>query len=140
MIQTGRADLLASVNCSFSTPFSVGRSGSGLGLFDARKHDWYPATFIPEIPFTLIEVLSSPGDLVYDPFAGIGTTLYQALALGRRPIAADVCAIAVEAMRSFWTLFGAADLTGYSQRLGRLQADYDARRDYAAGLADDEGV
>ena len=84
--------LLDSVNWSFSTPFPVGRSG--LDLFDCRKYHWYPATFIPEIPFTLIELLSKPDDVVYDPFAGIGTTVLQALLLGRRIFATENCAVA----------------------------------------------
>ena len=58
--------------------------------FNCRRHHWYPATFVPEIPFTLIEVLTSPNAVVYDPFAGIGTTYFQALLLNRRPLSTEM--------------------------------------------------
>lgn len=94
--------ILKSVNWDFSTPFSVGRSG--LDLFDARKYHWYPATFIPEIPHTLLEVLSRPEAKVFDPFMGIGTTIYQALDLGRTPYGNEICRVSFQSICSFWTL------------------------------------
>jgi DNA modification methylase len=39
--------------------------------------------FRPEIPHRLIRMYSQPGDTVLDPFAGTGTTLTEAAALGR---------------------------------------------------------
>ena len=50
----------------------------------------YPAKFIPQIPATLIDELSEPGDLVYDPFIGSGTTLVEALRGNRRALGSDV--------------------------------------------------
>ena len=44
----------------------------------------YPAKFIPQIPRTLIQALSRPGDMVADIFCGSGTTLVEALRLKRR--------------------------------------------------------
>lgn len=38
----------------------------------------------PGLVDEVIENLSAPGDLVFDPFAGFGTTLLRAVALGRR--------------------------------------------------------
>lgn len=75
-----------------------------LKLFDARKHHWYPATYIPELPFTLIELLSRPGDRVFDPFAGIGTTMWQARLLGRVPFGIDSCTVAYRLAAWFSTL------------------------------------
>lgn len=44
------------------------------------------AGFPPEVPRRLISMFSVKGDLVVDPFAGTGTTLAQAIALGRRAV------------------------------------------------------
>lgn len=49
----------------------------------------YPAKFIPQIPNTLIQELSSVGDTVLDIFCGSGTTLVEALLLKRHAIGID---------------------------------------------------
>lgn len=49
----------------------------------------YPAKFIPQIPGTLISLLSLRGELVLDPFGGSGTTALEAIRLGRRAISVD---------------------------------------------------
>ena len=43
----------------------------------------HPCPFPEEIPYRIISLYSYPGDLVLDPFAGVGTTLKVAEALGR---------------------------------------------------------
>lgn len=50
----------------------------------------YRACFKPQLPAFFIERLSAPGDLVYDPFMGRGTTLLEAALLGRVPVGCDV--------------------------------------------------
>jgi DNA modification methylase len=50
----------------------------------------HPAPFPPEVPSRLIQLLSLPGDVVYDPFAGSGTTLLVARELGRHFIGTDI--------------------------------------------------
>lgn len=45
---------------------------------------WYPGTFAAGLPAALIEALSSPGQVVFDPYGGIGTTAMEAVRLGRR--------------------------------------------------------
>ncbi|MFH2140811.1 MAG: DNA methyltransferase [Bacteroidota bacterium] len=73
--------------------------------FNCRKYHWYPATFIPEIPFTLIEILSLPGAKIYDPFVGIGTTFIQALLLNRIPFGTDISSVSIEFIKSLLILF-----------------------------------
>ena len=50
----------------------------------------YRACFKPQLPRFFISRLTRPGDLVYDPFMGRGTTVLEAALLGRRPIGCDV--------------------------------------------------
>ena len=59
-----------------------------------RRKANYPATFPAEIPTRLILLLSEPGELVVDPFAGSGTTLKIAQLLGRRAVGFDISAVA----------------------------------------------
>ena len=50
----------------------------------------YRACFKPQLPRFFIERLTEPGERVYDPFAGRGTTLLEAALLGRIPIGCDI--------------------------------------------------
>ncbi|HET6609252.1 MAG TPA: DNA methyltransferase [Rhodopila sp.] len=50
----------------------------------------YRACFKPQLPGFFIERLTQPGDRVYDPFSGRGTTAVEAALLGRAPAANDV--------------------------------------------------
>jgi hypothetical protein len=50
----------------------------------------YRACFKPQLPRFFIERLTRPGDRVYDPFMGRGTTVLEAALLGRRPVGCDV--------------------------------------------------
>lgn len=49
----------------------------------------YRACFKAELPNFFIHKLSSPGDIVYDPFSGRGTTVLEAALLGRNIISND---------------------------------------------------
>lgn len=50
----------------------------------------YPARFSGEFASHLIETLTRPGEVVLDPFMGGGTTVVEALALGRRAVGVDI--------------------------------------------------
>jgi hypothetical protein len=57
----------------------------------SRLHEVsYRACFKPQLPRFFIERLTAPGDVVYDPFMGRGTTLIEAALLGRIPCGCDV--------------------------------------------------
>lgn len=66
-----------------------------LSHYGLHRLHWYPGSFIPQIPSFVIDILSKPGDVVYDPFCGVGTTAVEALRLGRRAIGTDSNSIAV---------------------------------------------
>ena len=50
----------------------------------------YRACFKPQLPRFFIARLTDPGDLVFDPFMGRGTTLLEAALLGRETLGNDV--------------------------------------------------
>ncbi|MFH1136980.1 MAG: DNA methyltransferase [Pseudomonadota bacterium] len=50
----------------------------------------YRGCFKPQLPEFFIRRLTRPGDLVYDPFSGRGTTVIEAALLARRTAANDV--------------------------------------------------
>jgi DNA methylase len=50
----------------------------------------YRACFKPQLPRFFIERFTRPGDVVYDPFMGRGTTVLEAALLGRVPVGCDV--------------------------------------------------
>jgi len=55
----------------------------------------YRACFKPQLPRFFIERLTQPGDVVYDPFMGRGTTPIEAALLGRVPFGCDVNPLSV---------------------------------------------
>lgn len=50
----------------------------------------FRACFKPQLPRFFIDRLTQPGEVVYDPFMGRGTTLIEAALLGRVPYGCDV--------------------------------------------------
>jgi hypothetical protein len=50
----------------------------------------YRACFKPQLPRFFIARLTEPGNVVYDPFMGRGTTLVEAALMGRSPYGCDV--------------------------------------------------
>jgi hypothetical protein len=55
----------------------------------------YRACFKPQLPRFFIERLTGPGDSVFDPFMGRGTTLVEAALLGRAPWGCDINPLSV---------------------------------------------
>lgn len=96
------ADRLNNINWDFDNRMKC--SKEMVFPINCRKYFSYPATFIPEIPFTLIEILSKQGDIVLDPFGGIGTTFLQAIIQRRRAISIDNNLIASSINKDFYNL------------------------------------
>jgi hypothetical protein len=69
----------------------------------------YPARFSPLFARSVIEAFTEPGEVVYDPFMGGGTTLVESLALGRRAIGTDINSLAVFITRVKTTVMSESD-------------------------------
>jgi DNA methylase len=50
----------------------------------------YRACFKPQLPRFFVQRLTDPGEVVYDPFMGRGTTLVESALLGRVPFGCDI--------------------------------------------------
>ena len=59
----------------------------------------YRACFKPQLPRFFIERLTDPGDRVYDPFMGRGTTPIEAALLGRIPVGCDINPLSVHLVK-----------------------------------------
>lgn len=70
----------------------------------------YRACFKPQLPEFFIGRLTAPGDGVYDPFMGRGTTPVQAALMGRRPLGNDINPLSVLLTRPRLAPPGLADI------------------------------
>jgi len=75
----------------FVNEFWTSKQRAGHSLHEVS----YRACFKPALPRFFIERLSSPRALVYDPFMGRGTTLIEAILLGRRVAGCDLNPVAM---------------------------------------------
>ncbi|MBM4286878.1 MAG: site-specific DNA-methyltransferase [Deltaproteobacteria bacterium] len=71
----------------------------------------YPARFSPLFARAIIKTFSQPGDLVFDPFMGGGTSLVEARALGRIVIGSDINKLSVFISKVKTTVFSKNELT-----------------------------
>jgi hypothetical protein len=89
----------------------------------------------PELARRIISEFSAPGDLVVDPACGVGTTLVEAVALGRRAVGAEAtpggAAQALENLARAAAPNGAvpvlADLTGRADLVCTMLASHPGR-------------
>jgi site-specific DNA-methyltransferase (cytosine-N4-specific) len=92
----------------------------------------YPAKFIPQIPRKAIGLWTKPGDLVYDPFCGCGTTLLEARLMGRPSIGVDNNAVACLVSKAKTAIYSASDIeraTKFLATLDRKLATIKPRKD-----------
>jgi DNA methylase len=81
----------------------------------------YFAMFPESFAETWIDRLSNPGEIVLDPFSGRGTTAFQSMLMGRRPIACDVNDVAYCVTRAKTQ---APALSALRRRLTLLERDF----------------
>jgi site-specific DNA-methyltransferase (cytosine-N4-specific) len=92
----------------------------------------YPAKFIPQIPHKAIDLWTKPGELVYDPFCGCGTTLLEARVMGRPSIGTDNNAVACLVSKAKTAVYSADDIElakKFVETLGRKLATIKPRKD-----------
>jgi len=87
---SGAVATQAGIVPSFTNEFWTAKQRAGHPLHEIS----YRACFKPQLPRFFIERLTRPGDVVYDPFMGRGTTLLEAALLGRRAAGCDINPIA----------------------------------------------
>ncbi|WP_432559003.1 TRM11 family SAM-dependent methyltransferase [Granulicoccus sp. GXG6511] len=75
---------------------------------------------LPAVVDHVIERCSNPGDVVFDPFAGFGTTLSRALTLGRRALGIELLPERVDHIRRH--IPGADIIEGDARELRRILA------------------
>ena len=80
----------------------------------------YPARFSPSFVKAAIEVFTEPADLVLDNHVGGGTTLVEALALGRHAIGIDISSLAEFVSTAKTTVFSEDELKRLSAWMRRL--------------------
>jgi DNA modification methylase len=88
-------------------------------------HDFYryPARFSPIFAREAIKTFTMPGDFVLDPFCGGGTTLVEALSLGRRAAGMDVSSLAVFLARTKTTPISVHDKREIAAWLSALEKE-----------------
>lgn len=84
----------------------------------------YRACFKPQLPRFFIELLTEPGDVVYDPFCGRGTTAIEAALLKRKVIANDANPLSKVFLAPRLAI---PELPQVERRLECLPMDYGAR-------------
>lgn len=91
-------------------------------LVDGLTHNFYsyPARFSPELVKEIIKNFSSPGDWIFDPFMGGGTSIVEALALGRYAIGVDINSLAWFVSVSKTTPISSTDISQLREWISNL--------------------
>jgi DNA modification methylase len=77
----------------------------------------YLGKFVPQLAEVFLRRYASPGDVVWDPFAGSGTTLVEANAFGARAYGCDISAFNCLLMRAKTAVYEPASLLADVVRL-----------------------
>ena len=82
----------------------------------------YPARFSPRFAEAAITAFTEPGEVVYDPFMGGGTSLVEAMRLGRKSVGTDLNSLAVFIAKTKTTLLTDGDISGIREWIGQAQS------------------
>lgn len=88
----------------------------------------YPARFSPKFTRSVIQTFTEPGDVVFDPFLGGGTTAVEARSLGRRALGTDISSLAVFLSEVKSCVLEERHLTGIRAWAGRVAPKLNIRR------------
>ena len=88
----------------------------------------YPARFSPVFVRAAIETFTKPGDLCLDPHVGGGTTLVEALALGRDALGIDISSLAEFVSSAKTIVFSENELEKLQSWIVRLSQIIDVRK------------
>lgn len=99
------------------------RSEEQLYQQDGHSHSlhspiWFPESMAPELAAYFIERYSDPGQVVFDPFVGGGTTCLEAAMRGRIAWGSDVDPLAVRIAKSKLAPADLTEVTLFMQRVG----------------------
>jgi len=133
-VPSGSRQSLCHIAKSPLPPFCEGGKG-GFELIDSVNWDFtgevtqylthtfhsYPARFIPQIPNMFIQLFTSEGDIIFDPFVGCGTTLVEAMLLNRKAIGVDMNPLACLISKTKTTLVSQRDLYRLWDTVVRMQ-------------------
>lgn len=121
---------------------SLVRAVSNRDRVSGAPHDFYryPARFSPVFAREAIKAFTRRGETVLDPFCGGGTTLVEAISLGRRAVGMDISSLATFVARTKTTAISVHDKNeitawiqfvdsarvcgGFSAALSKDEADY----------------
>src|SRR5262249_32700833 len=87
----------------------------------------YPARFSPTFARTVIETFTKPGQLVLDPHVGGGTSVVEALALGREGVGVDISPVAEFVARVKCIVFSEGELNTFQIWAARVPGVVDIR-------------
>jgi len=110
--QTTRIDKTDGIAC-YTNEFWTAKQRQGNRIHEIS----YRACFKPQLPSFFIQRLTRPGDIVYDPFMGRGTTLIEAALQGRIPYGNDTNPLSKALVEP---RLNPPSLTEISQRLGEI--------------------
>ena len=84
------ADLGTTVGAPGLSVWATGQRPAAAQRGDRYPAEPHPARMLPEIAATAIRSLTRPGELVFDPLCGAGTSLIEAVYLGRVALGIDI--------------------------------------------------